>query len=55
MIQYFKIIEHQTIEVDTPDAGTWVNVLPPLKQEEFSELKWALDIPTRLFKRFSGY
>ena len=38
MIQYFKNIDHQTIAIDKPDEGTWVNVLPPLKQEEFSEL-----------------
>jgi magnesium transporter len=45
MIQYFKNINHQTLEIDKPDSGTWVNVLPPLKQEEFSELSTRLDIP----------
>ena len=45
MIQYFKNIDHQTLEIDKPDSGTWVNVLPPLKQEEFSELSTSLDIP----------
>lgn len=45
MIQYFKNINHQTIQVDKPDNGAWVNVLPPLKQEEFSELADELDIP----------
>jgi magnesium transporter len=50
MIQYFKNIEHQTIAVDKPEAGTWVNVLPPLRQEEFSELSERLDIPIDFLK-----
>lgn len=45
MIQYFKNINHQTVAIDKPDNGSWVNVLPPLKQEEFSELSEGLDIP----------
>ncbi len=45
MIQYFKIIDQKTVEIDTPENGVWVNVLPPLKQEEFTELSNALDIP----------
>ena len=45
MVQYFRNINHQTIQVTKPDAGAWVNVLPPLKQEEFSELSAELDIP----------
>ncbi len=45
MIQYFKNIEQKTVEIDKPENGVWVNVLPPLKQEEFSELSTALDIP----------
>src|SRR5687767_13170059 len=45
MIQYFKNIDHKTVEIDKPEAGAWVNVLPPLKQEEFSELSKNLDIP----------
>ena len=45
MIQYFKNINHQTVAIDTPDKGVWVNILPPLKQEEFSELSRSLEIP----------
>lgn len=45
MIQYFKHINQQTLEIQTPEAGTWVNVLPPLKQEEFTQLSNDLDIP----------
>ena len=50
MIQYFKNIEHQTIAVDKAEAGTWVNVLPPLKQEEFAELSESLEIPIDFLK-----
>jgi len=45
MIQYFRNINHQTIAIERPDEGAWVNILPPLKQEEFSELSNQLDIP----------
>lgn len=31
--------------IDKPENGAWVNILPPLKQEEFSELSGELDIP----------
>lgn len=50
MIQSFKIEGHQTQAVDKPTAATWVNVLPPLKQEEFSELSSALNIPLDFLK-----
>jgi magnesium transporter len=45
MIQYFKNINYQTVAIEKPESGSWVNVLPPLKQEEFSELSGDLDIP----------
>ena len=45
MIHYFKNIDHQKIEIDKPETGAWVNVSPPLKQEEFSELADGLEIP----------
>ena len=45
MIQYFKNINQQTVEIDKPDPDAWVNVSPPLKQEEFSELSTGLEIP----------
>jgi magnesium transporter len=45
LIQYLKNINHKTVEIDKPEKDTWVNVLPPLKQEEFSELSEKLDIP----------
>src|ERR1041384_3344430 len=50
MIQYFKNINKQTIAIDKPEDGSWVNVLPPLKQEEFSELSTELEIPIDFLK-----
>lgn len=45
MIQYFRNIDKQTISIDRPENGSWVNVSPPLKHEEFTELSEVLDIP----------
>lgn len=45
MIQYFKIQNGETLRIDKPETGAWVNILPPLKQEEFTELSDELDIP----------
>ena len=50
MIQYFKIVEHRTVAIDKPAPGTWVNVLPPLKNEEFTELSQTLQIPLDFLK-----
>src|SRR6187200_460042 len=45
MIQLFKNIEGVTTSVDKPENGTWVNILPPFKQEEFTEVAEKLDVP----------
>lgn len=45
MIHYFKNINYKTVEINQPEDGVWVNVVPPLKQEEFSELAANLEIP----------
>lgn len=45
MIQYFINIDQKTVQTTRPEHGTWVNVLPPLKQEEFTELSETLEIP----------
>ncbi len=50
MIQYFNIVNHHTVATDKPGNGTWVNVLPPLKQEEFTELSRAMKIPIDFLK-----
>ena len=50
MIQYFKNIEQKTVAIDKHEDAVWVNVLPPLKQEEFTELSETLDIPIDFLK-----
>jgi len=50
MIQYFKNTDHHTLAIDKIDSAVWVNVLPPLKQEEFTELSEAMDIPVDFLK-----
>src|SRR5687767_11210788 len=45
MIQYFKNISHKTVQIDGPEIGSWINILPPLEQEEFTELSAKLNIP----------
>lgn len=50
MIQYFKNTDQQTIAIDRPESAVWVNVLPPLKQEEFSELSETMNIPLDFLK-----
>jgi len=45
MIQYFKNINGVTTAIDHPDNETWVNVLPPLKHEEFLQISDSLEIP----------
>jgi len=50
MIQYFKNSDLQTIEVDKPENGVWVNLVPPFKDEEFIELSEQLDIPIEFLR-----
>lgn len=50
MIQYFKNIESTTVEIDKPENGVWVNLVPPLKDEEFEELSTHLDIPIEFLR-----
>jgi magnesium transporter len=50
MIQYFKNTDQKTIAIDKAENAVWVNVLPPLKQEEFTELSKTMDIPIDFLK-----
>ena len=50
MIHYFKMLGKETVAVEKPDPGTWVNILPPLKLEEFTELSETLNIPIDFLK-----
>ncbi len=50
MIQYFKNIDGHTLEIDKPDMGVWVNLVPPFKEEEFIELSEDLEIPIEFLR-----
>jgi len=50
LVQYFTIVDQKTVAIDKPSSGSWVNVLPPLKQEEFHELGNILSIPIDFLK-----
>ena len=50
MIQYFKNINSQTVEIDKPENGIWVNLVPPFKEEEFLELSNGLEIPIEFLR-----
>ncbi len=50
MIQYFKNTDQKTIAIDKAEQAVWVNVLPPLKQEEFTELSETMNIPIDFLK-----
>lgn len=50
MIQYFKNTDQTTVAIDKAENAVWVNVLPPLKQEEFTELSETMNIPIDFLK-----
>lgn len=50
MIQYFKNIDNRTVEIDKPENGIWVNLVPPFKEEEFVQLSDELDIPIEFLR-----
>jgi magnesium transporter len=50
MIQYFKNIDSQTVEIEKPENGIWVNLVPPFKEEEFLELADELEIPIEFLR-----
>jgi magnesium transporter len=45
MLQFFKHVDGQPLEIEKPEIGAWINISPPLKQEEFTEISEELDIP----------
>jgi magnesium transporter len=50
MIQYFKNINSQTIEIAKPESGIWVNLVPPFKDEEFTKISKELEIPIEFLR-----
>jgi magnesium transporter len=50
MIQFFKNVSNKTVEIEKPENGVWVNLMPPFKDEEFVELSSALKIPVEFLR-----
>ncbi|HNJ57688.1 MAG TPA: magnesium transporter CorA family protein, partial [Chitinophagaceae bacterium] len=50
MIQYFKNIEGKTVEISKPENDIWVNLVPPFKEEDFTDLSNNLDIPIEFLR-----
>ncbi len=45
MVQYFKNINRETLEITQPDGANWINVTPPFQENEIDNLSQSLDIP----------
>lgn len=45
MVQYFKNINRQTLEIEKPEGANWINVTPPFQENEIDNLSRTLDIP----------
>ena len=45
MLQFFKNVDGKTLAIEKPEIGAWVNIVPPLKQEEFTKISESLNIP----------
>lgn len=45
MLQYYKNINRQTIEIESPEGANWINVTPPFQENEIDNLSEALNIP----------
>ncbi len=48
MIQYFKNVNRETLEIQQADAANWINVTPPFQENEIDNLSAALSIPRDL-------
>ncbi len=45
MIQFYKNLNRQTLEIDLPDMANWINVSPPFQPKEIDDLSEKLNIP----------
>ncbi|MBS1588467.1 MAG: magnesium transporter CorA family protein [Bacteroidetes bacterium] len=45
MVQYYKNINRQTLEIDKPEGANWINVTPPFQENEIENLSQHLNIP----------
>lgn len=49
MVQYYKNVNRETVEVALPEAANWVNVTPPFQEREIDNLSISLGIPRDFF------
>lgn len=49
MVQYYKNVNRETVEVALAEAANWVNVTPPFQEREIDNLSMSLDIPRDFF------
>ena len=45
MVQYYKNINRQTLEIQQPEGANWINVTPPFNEKDIDLLSETLDIP----------
>lgn len=45
MVQYYKNINRETLEIEQPEGANWINVTPPFQENEIDNLSVNLDIP----------
>jgi magnesium transporter len=45
MVQFYKNINRQTLEIQQPEGANWINVTPPFQENEIDNLSVSLDIP----------
>ncbi len=44
MVQYFKNVNRETLEITQPDGANWINVTPPFQENEIDNLSRSLGI-----------
>lgn len=45
MLQFYKNINRETLQIQHPEGANWINVLPPFQEKEINDLSNNLDIP----------
>lgn len=49
MVQYYKNVNRETVEVALAEAANWINVTPPFQEREIDNLSLSLGIPRDFF------
>jgi magnesium transporter len=44
MVQYFKNVNHETLEITQPEGANWINIMPPFQENEIDNLSRSLGI-----------